>query len=226
MSEPERPPIADFMEMAKVEMASFAGSVVSSLCEWIEHLEAENTRLKAENESLSQRVIGLSASVAELQKEKSIQSSLAEALAENERLKAELVSIRTYYDLATTIPCPDCDGTGYVGTAQNGKKIACEKCGGSEDRLGDGVDRAYGKLHDEIAALKAELDNRTNGRWSADQVELTRLRGIEKFMQIVKHEDEQLRKDLRWLLDGAKNDDIEDEIRARLAAIEERESHG
>lgn len=142
---------------------------VEELLNYIEHIEAENAHLKAENESLpgrhavmcqavregerqiaslraeneslSQRVIDLSTSVAEAQEEQSIQASLTETLAENE-------------------------------------------------------------------SLRQELDNRTNGRWSADQVELTKLRGKQKMMEIALAADKRLRddratlmKDLRWLVD-------------------------
>jgi hypothetical protein len=143
---------------------------------WIKHIEAENAHLKAENESLNQKVINLSTSVAEAQEEHSIQSSLAETLAENER-------------------------------------------------------------------LRQELDNRTNGRWSADQVELTQLRGKQKMMEIALAADKRLRddratlmKDLRWLVDywlancdsgilGSRcNYTSVQDVSNRLAAMERSES--
>ena len=34
--------------------------------------------------------------------------------------------------------CPDCGGTGDLGTAPDGRQIACETCGGHEDSLGRG----------------------------------------------------------------------------------------
>lgn len=35
--------------------------------------------------------------------------------------------------------CPECGGTGELGRARCGRLIACETCGGDEDRLGRGV---------------------------------------------------------------------------------------
>jgi len=34
--------------------------------------------------------------------------------------------------------CADCDGSGHLGTARDGRLVACEKCGGHEDALGLG----------------------------------------------------------------------------------------
>ena len=42
--------------------------------------------------------------------------------------------------LAKSIPCSDCDGSGYLGVCRNGKKQSCERCGGDEDSLGHGIE--------------------------------------------------------------------------------------
>lgn len=36
-------------------------------------------------------------------------------------------------------PCPECDGDGWTAYAVDGRRIACEICGGHEDSLGSGV---------------------------------------------------------------------------------------
>lgn len=112
MSEPERPPIADFMEMAKVEMVSFAGSVVTDLCAWIEHIEARNAALKQQLADLNCRdcnqrgafecvncvhfgdVKALDDTTAGAQEERSIQASLTETLAVNAALRATVERYR------------------------------------------------------------------------------------------------------------------------------------
>ena len=57
--------------------------------------------------------------------------------------------------------CHDCEGTGEIGTAGDGRLIACETCGGHEDELGTGrVDVVCAACADkdaEIARLSAEL---------------------------------------------------------------------
>ncbi len=35
--------------------------------------------------------------------------------------------------------CSDCEGRGYLGVCRDGRKQSCERCGGSEDCLGEGV---------------------------------------------------------------------------------------
>jgi len=37
-----------------------------------------------------------------------------------------------------TEPCPDCDGSGSLGQAHDGREVSCETCGGHEDALGSG----------------------------------------------------------------------------------------
>jgi len=38
-----------------------------------------------------------------------------------------------------TQPCPDCDGSGSLGQAHDGREVSCETCGGHEDALGSGT---------------------------------------------------------------------------------------
>lgn len=43
-------------------------------------------------------------------------------------------------DLRAAAPCPDCDGSGVLAEALDGRLYACETCGGYEDGLGHGID--------------------------------------------------------------------------------------
>lgn len=64
--------------------------------------------------------------------------------------------------------CEDCEGAGHLGESeQSGKKIACETCGGNEDRLGRGwiqiveeppATLAPGSVYMSRAALEAAWD--------------------------------------------------------------------
>ena len=57
--------------------------------------------------------------------------------------------------------CHDCEGTGEIGTAGDGRLIACETCGGHEDELGTGYLEARCMAcpakDAEIARLRAKL---------------------------------------------------------------------
>jgi len=57
--------------------------------------------------------------------------------------------------------CYDCYGTGEIGVTKDNRVIACETCGGHEDKLGTGrVDVVCAACADkdaEIARLSAEL---------------------------------------------------------------------
>jgi len=87
-------------------------------------------------------------------------------------------------------PCVDCDGSGHLGQARDGRLVACETCGGNEDALGTGwVSRdepwippasvAPQPEVDELTRLRADLDNISHGRWSETQIEAAKWRGHE-----------------------------------------------
>lgn len=64
-------------------------------------------------------------------------------------------------DWPRKVTCPDCDGSGSLGKASDGRLIACEKCGGHEDSLGRGFfeeDLPDPELMNQIQETILQLD--------------------------------------------------------------------
>jgi hypothetical protein len=105
--------------------------------------------------------------------------------------------------------CPDCDGSGHLGRAADGRKYACETCGGHEDSLGRGwveVTQAaeLDALRERVAELEAD---------HAEQVELV--------CQFAAERDALRATIQRHALDNLALDGQAQELSARVAELEQ-----
>jgi len=54
--------------------------------------------------------------------------------------------------------CSDCEGDGYTGEDDRGRRYSCETCGGDEDAIGDGIAHDVNWNDNPIRARLEELD--------------------------------------------------------------------
>jgi protein gp37 len=83
--------------------------------------------------------------------------------------------------LAKSIPCADCDGSGYLGICQNKKKQSCERCGGDEDSLGHGIEPGISWAI--IGAQTGPGAMRPDNEWVSGLIRQYRAAGVPIFLK-------------------------------------------
>ena len=73
----------------------------------------------------------------QLEQHRAQQQRIAELEAEVSALKQKNMALEAQLDYVS-IECPDCEGTGVLGLAKDGRWVPCETCGGHDERLGFG----------------------------------------------------------------------------------------
>lgn len=156
--------------------------------QWVEHIEAENAALKTDINSTQTAWSADKAEWAEIIKRK---------IVEHDRMRNECNALKISLRDANNEIAHLHDTIAELADSRD--KLDCDN-----EEFADEVAKLRARIAEleaDNAHLKQELDNRTNGKWSADMVELTKLRGDKQYCKIVGSENAQLRTDLRSLLD-------------------------